>query len=156
MSIITLGGRRYQVIDFDRRTVLQDAWLEREIRSSGVDKLLPDAEESDAEYLTRLRMRLVDSGRIPALLGGFLLPEGTGEQDWTPSIGADTEKHIGRCNTEEDRTMVLTLSVEIAFGFFRRGLDWLQSFQSSSGGASPNGGADETPSDVSVSASGPA
>lgn len=134
---VTLGGRRFRVIDFDQRTVAQDHYLMREIRRTGIDKVLPMNDEPDEAYLVRLQTHLIDSGRACLLISAYLLPEDKKETDWTPRMGAEIAAHIERCNTAEDREVVIMLAMEAVFGFFRQGLEWLKRFPSSSVVAGP-------------------
>jgi hypothetical protein len=137
MDEMQLGGRRFRVIDFNRRTVMNDHYLMRTIRLTGVDKALPEEDESQAGYLVRLQTMLLDSGYVPDLLGGYLLPIDKAETDWTVEMARETSGHVGKCQTQEDRELVMRLAIEVVFGFFRQGLDWLKSLQSSSVGTSP-------------------
>lgn len=125
LSLIELGGRIFQAIDFDKRTVMIDHYLSKIVRATGVDKVMPMDNENNAAYLIRMQAALVDSGKIPELLGGYLLPQGTVESEWTPVLAAQTAKFIKTLNTQQDRETVLTLGADIVFGFFEQGLVWL-------------------------------
>lgn len=135
MSAIRLGGRAYTVINFDRRTVTLDHFLYGRLGESGLDRVLPEKGETDAQYMARLQAAAIASGKVPELLSGYLLPMGKGEHDWTPELAAQTAEHIGRCDTSEDRELVYTLTLEVVFGFFRQGIDFHKRFQSSLEGA---------------------
>jgi hypothetical protein len=135
-AVVTLGGRRFVVIHFDRRTVVMDHYLGKMIRRSGVDKVVPM--DSDGEgmlaqqaYLLRCQTALLDSGVAHEIIAGFLLPEGKVERDWTPDIARKTAAHIAALDTEGDRDQVLRLSMEAVFGFFRDALARLGSIQRS-------------------------
>ena len=97
-DVVTLGERRFVVIDFGRRTVAQDHHIMKEIRRSGVDKVLPMDGESDSAYVIRLQTALIDSGRACNLIAGYLIPEGKEERDWTPRMAEEIVAHISRCN----------------------------------------------------------
>src|SRR5688572_30050360 len=135
-AVVTLGGRRFSVINFERRTVVMDHYLGRLIRKSGVDKVVPM--ESDGEgmaanraYLVRLQTALLDSGVAHEIIAGFLLPEGKVERDWTPEMGRKTAAFIAALDTEGDRDEVLRLAMEAVFGFFRSALGRLEHIQQS-------------------------
>ena len=147
-AMVTLGGRRFKVIDFARRTVAQDHYLMTHMRSTGMDMVMPGDGESQAEYLMRLQIKLIDSQKAPDLLGGYFLPVtwfdrylprwlcnrlhvGYTERDWTPAIAAETAFHISRLNTEDDRIKVINLCIEVAFGFFRHAVEQWQPFRDS-------------------------
>jgi hypothetical protein len=139
---IELGGRRFRVIDFDRRTVLADHYLMRMMRATGADRVLPVDGESNESYIVRLQTCLIDSGMAHQLIAGLLMPEGKEEADFTPEMAAETAKHIAGCNTQADRELVVELSMQAVFGFFRQGLDWLERSRNSTqpganGSASP-------------------
>lgn len=126
MQEIALGGRRFKVIDFDRRTVLQDHYLMRKMRQSGVDTVMPMDGDTDTGYMIRVQTALIDSGIAHELLAGYLLPLEKSESDFTQDMARDTAAHIAGCNTDIDRDTVNALSVQLAFGFFRAGLERLK------------------------------
>src|SRR5688572_9276575 len=128
-DVITFGGRKFRVEDMDERTVENDHFLMRAIRASGVDKMSPEDKEGHMQYLIRLQTALLDSGQVCNLLGGYLLPDGMKETDWSPEVAADTAAFIAKCNTARDRDQVLELAAECVFGFFKRGLDLLNAFR---------------------------
>lgn len=134
---VLLGGRRFLVIDFEQRTVLQDHYLQRMIRALELDKALPGEGETDTAYLVRMHSLLVDSGRAHELLAGYLLPEGMDERAWTPAGAAEVAAHIGGCNAEQDRELVLALGMQAVFGYFKAGLELLARFRAFSAASSP-------------------
>lgn len=121
-SLVVLGGRSFHVIDFDRRIVLQDHYLMALIAAIGADKVMPMDGEGDVEWVVRLQARITDSGRAHELIAGYLLPEGVTQTDWTRESAKEVAKHIGKCNTDEDRALVHQLAIEVALGFFVHGL----------------------------------
>jgi len=136
---VTLGGRVFTVSDFDELTVRQHTYVQRIVRATGLDKVVVMDGESDKQYLIRLQTAALDSGQAPELIGGFLLPEGKTERDWTPAMAREIGTHIGLCNTREDRELVGDLALQVAIGFFREGLELLNRLLSYSSreGASP-------------------
>jgi hypothetical protein len=130
-AYVQLGGRFFCVIDFDQRSVLQDHYLLRITRELGLDKMLPDPEETDVAYQVRMHNALVDSGRAHELLAGYLLPKGVDERAWTPAIAVEVAAHIGACTARKDRDLVLALGMQVVFGFFRQGLEQLERFRAS-------------------------
>jgi hypothetical protein len=125
LTPIQLGGRNFREIDFNRRTVAIDHYLSKVLRQTGADKVMPMDNEGNDEYLIRMQTLLVDSGKLPELIGGYLLPEGIGETEWTTAMATMTAKHVRQCNTAHDRELVLQIGMNVAFGFFQQGLDWL-------------------------------
>ena len=131
-EVIKLGGRQWKVVDYAKRSLIHDHYIMRLMRQTGADKVAPMNGEGNAEYLIRLQTALIDSGHAHDLLAGYLLPIGKTEEDWTPKLAAQTALFIGKLNTEEDRDTANGMLMEVVFGFFRRGLDLLKTFQGSS------------------------
>jgi hypothetical protein len=46
-------------------------------------------------------------------------------------VAAETARHIAECNTADDRDLVIELCSQVAFGFFRQGLERLERFERS-------------------------
>ena len=130
-SVVTLGGREFTVIDFERRTIAIDLYLHRVMRESRLDRVLPEQEEEVEAYIARIQSAVIDCGRAQELIAGHLVPDGGTEHDWTPAVAAETTRHIGSCNTAEDREIVVELCSRVVFGFFRQWLDQLERSQRS-------------------------
>jgi hypothetical protein len=128
---ITLGGRRFGVIDFDRRTALNDDYLNKLIRATGADKVLPVDEEGDEGYLMRLQICIVDSLRAHELVAGLLLEPEQTETDFSVDQARQIAEYIAKCNAAEDREMIRELAMKAVLDFFREGLSWLQRFRAS-------------------------
>lgn len=126
MDEIVLGGRRFRVIDFERRTVINDHYLMKWLRFIGADKVFPADGEGTPEYLVRVQNCILESLKAPELLAGYLLPIENDELQWSPEIAKATAAHIARLQDREDREHVLTLCMEVTIGFFKQGLDWLK------------------------------
>lgn len=150
-ATFTLGGRRFTPIEFERRTVLLDHYLQHLFHDAALDAVLPPAAcgdydpgpqregESPIAYQTRLlnaaalvsrfalelHARLIEWGRVHELLGGFLLPAGLTEQDWTGELAAETARHIAGCSTAEDRALVHRLALHCAHAYLQAGLERL-------------------------------
>jgi len=129
---VRLGGRLFNVINYDVITVINEAYIHKLMRETGLDIPLPfnDA-ESDVEYQVRLQARVVDTLKLPELLGGFLLPAGMTEATWTPAVAAETAKYISGLTAREDRDEVFRLAYLVNVYFFREGLISLRNSQSS-------------------------
>lgn len=132
IDLVTLGGRRFRVLDFDRRTVAHDYAIMSLMRSTGLDRVMPMDGETNAVYLVRLHEALIDSGKACDLVGAYLLPEGFDELDWTPKAAKETAQFIARCNTEDDRLAVNKMAMDVVMGFFKLGLERLKTFLASS------------------------
>lgn len=132
MSEIELGGRRFKVIDFDRRTALNDDYLQKLIRATGADRVQPEEGEGDEAYLVRLQMCLTDSLRAHELVAGLLLKPDQDETDFTVIQAQGIAMHVSKCNDPADREMIKALSMRAVTDFFREGLGLLQRFRGSS------------------------
>lgn len=145
MSEITLGGRRFKVIDFDRRTALNDDYIQKLVRATGADKVMPAEGEGDEGYLVRLQICIIDSLRAHELVAGMLLNPGQSETDFAVDQAQEIAGHVAKCNTAEDRATIKQLSMQVVLDFFREGLSWLNRFRSSL--PNENGGTvEQTPS----------
>ena len=111
MATLTLGDKRFQVIDFDRRTVLQDHYVQSVIQQSGIDRLLPDESESDAGFLARVDAALLASGRTVDLIAGLLVPDGQPATEWDRKTAKETAAHIATCTDPDDRELVQQLAL---------------------------------------------
>lgn len=142
-QFVALGGRRFRVIDFDLRTVRLDLHVRRLMRVTGLDRVLPGADEDVETYLARLQSAILDleGERAIDLVASYLLPDGVPERDWTPALAAQIAAHIGACDSAEDRDTVITLCAQVAFGFFQQELEQLRRFERSLSqtAASPQG-----------------
>lgn len=131
MSDIELGGRRFRVIDFDRRTALNDDYLQKLIRATGADKVQPEEGESNEAYLSRLQMCLIDSLRAHELVAGLLLEPGQEETDFTVRQAQAISEYVAKCNSPDDRALIKALAMRAVTDFFREGLGLLQRFRDS-------------------------
>jgi hypothetical protein len=149
--IVRLGGREFRVIDFDRRTIPIHLYLEREMRASGLDKVIPGPEESDDAWAMRLRTQLVDSGRAVDMVAGYIVPlkhPGLSgwwqkllalfkprafqtERDWSPEMAADTAAHIRLCAAADDIGTFDQLALAVALSFFMHAVEQFNRFRSS-------------------------
>lgn len=127
MSNVTLGGRQFAALNLERRTVRWQLHVDRVIGDTGLDRILPAAQEEPQAYLLRLHTAVMRSGRACELLGCFLLPMGKGEADWTPEMAQETANWIEGLDTEEDVQEVYRLGLDFVLGFFGRQLRSLAS-----------------------------
>lgn len=153
---IRLGGKEFSVVDYDSITALNEHYIMKLMRATGLDVVIPLAEgETDEAYMLRVHAALVDTLKLPDLLAGYLLPLGKTEQDWSQALARDTAKHIAGVSTREDKDEVHRLGLLVTFDFFRAGLDSLRHSRNvlnqmraspgkpgtDAGGATPAGGA---------------
>lgn len=127
---ITLGGVFYRVVEFQRRTVAMDHYLTRLMRSTGVDKVIPMDGETNDIYIVRLQTCLVDSQKLPEILGGMLMPIDLEDSEWDGQIAKATTVQIRKCSAPEDRELVLSLGFDLVMRFFVEGVALLNRSQS--------------------------
>lgn len=120
---IRLEGRLFNVVNYDVITVANEAYIHALMRATGLDVPLPFKEhETDVEYSVRLQARVIDTLKLPELLGGFLLPAGKTEADWTEAMAAETAAYIRQLHSREDREEVFRLAFQVNIYFFREGI----------------------------------
>lgn len=118
-----LGGRLFNVVNYDVITALNEHYIMKWIRHTGIDKVLPHPEgEKDEEYLMRLQGALIDTLELPRLLAGYLIPAGKSETDFTLAMAEDTAAFISSVTDPEDRAEVQRLGLQVVLDFFRAGI----------------------------------
>ena len=122
MTDIALGGRLFAPANFDRMTSLQECNVMRLLRASGLDRIMPAQDDSEAAWLAKLNAAVVDCGHLHELIGAFLLPIGKTERDWTPQLSGETKGFLEQLDTPEDRETVHKLGMEVTVGFFMHGV----------------------------------
>jgi hypothetical protein len=122
----TLGGRKFQVVNFDAVTVLNEHYIMKMMRAAGLDTVMPREEESDDQYLIRMHAALVDTLELPKLLAGYLLPLGKTETDWTIAMAAETQAWIEGLTSPVDKAEIHSMGLAVTFDFFKAGLESLK------------------------------
>lgn len=121
-STVTLGGRTFGFVDYDRTTVIHAHYIERIMRHAGLDTVLPGEDEPDNVYLLRLQSKLVDTLELPALLAGMLIEVPKSEADWSIEEAARQRQFIEGLTSPKDKAAVHKLGYEAVLTFFRDGL----------------------------------
>ncbi len=123
---VKLGGRLFNVVNYDAIIVLNEHYVMKFMRGTGLDRIMPTIDgETNEAYLLRLNSSIVDTLRLPELLAGYLLPMGKTESDWTLDMAIDTAKHISHLTDKEDKAEVHRLGMMVTLDFFRAGVDSL-------------------------------
>lgn len=146
---ITLGGKLFTVQPYDQMSVWCADHVKRWMSQTAIDKVLPFEGESNPAYLARLNQELVNTLRVPELMGLFLLPMGSAESDWTPQLAKQTQKFVAGLTGAEERDTYEALTLQLALGFFaavmrslRRSQNYLsESLSMLTDNPSPNGAA---------------
>ncbi len=128
---VKLGGKTFQVVNYDVITALNEHYIMKLMRATGLDKVLPLVEgETNDQYMMRLQAALVDTLRLAELLGGFLLPLGRTETDWSLQMAAETQRFIEGLTRPDDKATLHSLGFDVTMDFFRAGIDSLKHSQS--------------------------
>lgn len=127
---LTVGGRDFSPVDFDRRTVAWQVHVDRLVGDAGLDRMAPLESEDPIHYLARLHQALMRSGKACELLGCFLIPAGMTLREWSTDVADETARHLQQC---EDVETVYGLAGEFLLGFFKRQFLSLQSSLNSFG-----------------------
>lgn len=132
---VTLGGRVFALADLDRITFEQTQYLFRHARAAGIDHVWPRDGESDEAYDHRLRYESMEAVDIPALLSGYLVPDG---DTWSKGTAEETRKHLAQLTDPDEYSVMAGLAGRVAPDFFARALALFATFQLSSASASRN------------------
>ena len=129
---IELGGRAFALVNYAAITSLNEHYVMKLMRQTGLDRVLPKADgETDDQYLLRLEAALVDTLRLHELIAGYILPMGKTESDWDLQMARDTARHLQGLQSQADRAEVHRLGMSIVFDFFRHGLDSFKTLEKS-------------------------
>ena len=123
---VQLGGRKFEVVNFDRRTLRIDCYLRRIVDEIGIGKMWFKDGETEIQFGLRLESLIIHSGKIEQLLAGYLLPEKTTEREWTEERAGAVADFLGTLDTAADRQLAIELAREVAYGFFRQWLGWFK------------------------------
>lgn len=127
---VKLGGKTFQVVNYDVITVLNEHYIMKLMRATGLDSVMPREDEPDESYLIRLQAKLVDTLELPALLAGYLLPAGTTEADFRLAGADETRRFIEGLTSPLDKAEIHRLGYMVVMDFFRAGLASLRLSQS--------------------------
>lgn len=162
---IKLGGRLFTLVNYAAITSLNEHYVMKLMRETGLDKVLPEDDglpsyedieggirggslsaaeadrliaqkkESDAEYFARLQQTIVDTLRLHELLAGYLLPIGKTESDFTLDLARETTRFLQGLQSPDDRAEIHRLGSIVTLDFFKAGVASLNRFRSSSSSA---------------------
>ena len=122
-SDIKLGGRLFSFVNYAAITSLNEHYVMKLMRETGLDRVVPVLdEESDAAYLARLQAAMIDTLRTHELLAGYLLPLGKGEPDWDLQMARHTALFLQKLSDPDDKAEIQRLALSMVFDFFRQGL----------------------------------
>lgn len=158
---IKLGGRIFVLVNYAAITSLNEHYVMKLIRETGLDKVLPEDDglpsyeeieagrrvgkfsaeeadallrqksESDTAYFNRLHQAIVDSLRLHDLLAGYMLPLGKTEADFSLELAAETARFLKGLQSPDDRAEIHRLGSVVVFDFFKAGVDSFETFPSS-------------------------
>ncbi len=137
----TLGGRTF--LPLRESTIEQDFRFLALVKQARIDEVIMQPGEGPEDFARRLLEVTIESGAILDLLGCLLIPEDLAPQDrdpgevWTPEMGRDTARFLGRLRAPEDKAEVRGLVLSLLVSFFESGIVSLWTSTTSSGEAVP-------------------
>lgn len=135
-NTIELDGRTFGKLS-GGSTVQHDLWLMQRATESGLATARKWSGETDDAFAARMMEMAIKSGLILEMLGGLLLPEGKGPEDWTPDMATSTAAFLGAVTEPEEKKKVNGLILSLLIDFFSAGLSSSESSQRSSAQAKP-------------------
>ena len=149
-----LGGRAF--LPIGESTVEQDFRFLSLIKRARIDEVVMQPDESAEAFARRLLEVTIESGVILDLLGCLLVPEdiAPGDRDpgeaWTPEIGRQTARFLGRLKDPKDKAEVRSLVLSLLVSFFESGIVSLWTSTTSSSEAVPNPKNKQAPRDATA------
>lgn len=120
---LKLGDRLFSFVNYAAITSLNEHYVMKLMRETGLDCVLPKTEdEEDSEYIVRLQSAIIDTLKLHELLAGYLLPMGKGEPDWDLRMAKQTTRFLQGLTAPEDKAEIQRLALEMVFDFFKQGL----------------------------------
>lgn len=135
-NTIELDGRTFGKL-CSGSTVQHDLWLMQRATESGLATARKWSGETDDAFAARMMEMAIKSGLILEMLGGLLLPEGKGPEDWTPDMALSTATFLGAITEPHEKSKVNGLILSLLIDFFSVGLSSSESSQRSSAQAKP-------------------
>lgn len=120
MEQLQIGGQTWRAVK--RSTIEHDFWLMKHIREAGLDGVRMRKDEKPEDFAVRLLHEVIDSGKAFTLLGGFLLPDGVPDEQWSPQQAERTAAFMRGLSGDEDKTTVRSAIISLLTGFFEAGL----------------------------------
>jgi len=119
-EIIELGKRKFRAIE--NSTVEHDFTVMQLLAKAGLDSAAQQQGESYDDFAVRLLSQIIGSDHAFDLIGAFIIPEGTPDQDWIPQTGIDTARFVQKLIAHEDKLQIRQLVVTLLVGFCQAGL----------------------------------
>lgn len=120
MEIITIGGRDFRAVS--NSTIEHDFWVMDQVRGAGLDRIEMREGETQDQFVERIIIDSITTGRAFPLLGGLLMPADMLPEDWTPQIAHDTIEFLRKRTDESDKAKIKAQLVALLFGFFVKGV----------------------------------
>ena len=117
MQIITLGGKRYQILS--EGSIRFDFHVEATLRRLGLDQIEMHKGEDPLAFSRRLFDTIIATGQAIEIVALFLVPEG---ETWSVDGCARVAAHIEALTDSVDKAVVKDLVVQAFMGFFAKGL----------------------------------
>lgn len=118
-----IGGKAFQVVDLERRTVRHDARIKAVLARTGILDALREHGASDEQFAAALHRVIIEQEAAVDLAALFLAPDGV---EWSVLGYAETVAFLNGCSTESDRFAVEQLAFDRVCGFFQLRLRWVE------------------------------
>jgi hypothetical protein len=136
MDYLEIGGQKWRAVKHS--TIEHDFWLMKHIREAGLDAVGLRPGEKPEEFAVRLLHEVIGSGKAFTLLGGFLLPDGVPDDQWSPERAEQTAALMRGLAADEDKTAVKSAIISLLTGFLEAGLrSYVDSGTASTAGSQP-------------------
>lgn len=123
---ITLGGRQFK--HCQNSTIEHDYVTMDRFSAAGLAVIdMPEGSTPHA-FVSELVSRAIRTGQLFPLLACMLIPADLDDTDWTPSIAAETEAHLRKLSTPEDKQTLQGQVAGMFASFFQTGLTTLRTF----------------------------
>ena len=116
MEHFEIGGKTFQLAG--EGTARHDVYSMRQIAACGLNMVAQRDGETDDEFTYRLYLTALQTGDIFLLLGGLLVPVGTGPSEWSEGMARETADHIANITDPGDKAKVRILLASALTPFF--------------------------------------
>lgn len=123
---ITLGGRQFK--HCQNSTIEHDYVTMDRFNAAGLAVIDMPEGSTPQEFVAELVSRAVRTGQLFPLLACLLIPAELDSADWTHSVAADTESHLRKLTSSEDKLTIQGQVAGMFASFFQTGLTTLRTF----------------------------
>jgi hypothetical protein len=130
MEQFQIGGKSFELAG--EGTARHDVWTMRQIAACGLNVVNQREGETEEEFTYRLYLTALQTGDIFLLLGSFLVPQGTGPNEWTEKMANETANFLANLTDPSDKAKLRILLASALMPFFVGGRRSSKTFRKSS------------------------